>query len=315
MFLVFFAWFGALMSAAEQGDVVSSPEQLRLTDITFSQLLQRSCAECHADGKRKGGLGHITDLDRMLAEDMLVPGEPMDSDLYRVLITDDEDERMPPAKALHSPALSADEIAAVRQWIMDRVDGPVVALAAVIEPTSPSVTQTGSEGTADSAAAPIEPPAGDTEATSQGPQLTAGEVALVLLGRWHPVFLHFPIALLMVLCLEQFWTALRKKPLAQGSSGLLVCIGALGSVFAAVTGWFAAEYGFSGLDLAIHRWAGIVLTVMALLTWFLWWRTRMNPAVARWYVLALVIVFALLVVTGHYGNILTRGDPDSLWAP
>ena len=89
-------------------------------------LLQRSCAECHAGKQKKGGLRNITSIETMIKEEYIVPGSPIDSFIYRTLITEDPEMRMPPEDAVHSPPLTEAEVAAVRQWIIDREQGPVV---------------------------------------------------------------------------------------------------------------------------------------------------------------------------------------------
>jgi uncharacterized membrane protein len=57
------------------------------------------------------------------------------------------------------------------------------------------------------------------------------------------------------------------------------------------------------------------LAVSNLIAWVLWVLTRREARWAWWYGLALVVVVALVVVTGHYGNTITRGDPNWLWSP
>ncbi|MFU8805299.1 MAG: c-type cytochrome domain-containing protein [Bradymonadaceae bacterium] len=45
---------------------------------------------------------------------LLVPGEPEESEIYRVLVTTDETIRMPPPPMDHLPG---DDIALIRDWI------------------------------------------------------------------------------------------------------------------------------------------------------------------------------------------------------
>jgi hypothetical protein len=72
-------------------------------------LLER-CVACHGPDKHKGDLR----LDQAAsAARVLAPGKPQESELYRRLVTQDLEERMPKGK----PALPAAEIEILRAWI------------------------------------------------------------------------------------------------------------------------------------------------------------------------------------------------------
>ena len=110
--------------------VCSFPLQLR-AEIDFNRdirpILSENCFLCHGPDEedRKGGRrgsgglrldteeGAKADLDGYAA---LVPGEPDESELLFLVTTDYDDERMPPAE--HGKALSEEQIALLRQWIL-----------------------------------------------------------------------------------------------------------------------------------------------------------------------------------------------------
>ena len=129
-----------------------------------------------------------------------------------------------------------------------------------------------------------------------------------------------PIGALILLLAVETLALVRRQPLAGPATTVLLVGGVVGCWLAGFTGWFAAR-GFVGPDVFIHRWSGVALTIVVSVTWWLWWRLRRQavsdevprPA-ARWYVFALLVILALLIVTGHYGNILVRDDPDWLWS-
>lgn len=73
-------------------------------------VLRQACLECHGDKKAKGGLR--LDTAEGLAS-VVQPGRPLESELYRRLISDEEDERMPQA----AERLPAESIAAIARWI------------------------------------------------------------------------------------------------------------------------------------------------------------------------------------------------------
>ncbi len=74
-------------------------------------LLQSRCSQCHTYGERDtAGWGSVLDLSRMVASDIVVPGNPDGSRLYqRVAVRVD----MP----LNGTRLSPDEVGLLRNWI------------------------------------------------------------------------------------------------------------------------------------------------------------------------------------------------------
>jgi uncharacterized membrane protein len=138
---------------------------------------------------------------------------------------------------------------------------------------------------------------------------------LQTIGRMHPLILHFPIVILLLAMLLEFF---RFKPEYAGNAfyrnflqGLLL----IGALFAAVTvmmGIFLSrEEGYEGATLTYHKWTGAGIFFLASVIY--WMRN------ARWYksvtarAAALVTVVAL-VLTGHYGAALTHGS-NFIWEP
>ena len=121
----------ALTANARAGD--AKPVSFR---SEIAPLLQRRCAACHNEDSAKGGyrldafarLTHAGDSD--LAP--LTAGKPSDSELYRLLVEADANDRMPQK----ADALPAAEIALVERWIHEGAiydggapDRPLVELA------------------------------------------------------------------------------------------------------------------------------------------------------------------------------------------
>jgi uncharacterized membrane protein len=131
-----------------------------------------------------------------------------------------------------------------------------------------------------------------------------------LLGRLHPLVVHFPVALLMVAGAIETWRALRRK--AGPSPAALVCvgIGAAGAVAAAGFGWLNAAYEQDGPDgwvLAWHRWLGVTVACIAAMAGAAAWSASRGRGVGPYR--AMVIASALLVaVGGHFGGMLTYGE-------
>ncbi len=84
-------------------------------------VLSNRCFACHGPDEegRQGGL-RLDELSSMLSAaesgmPPVVPGEPESSELWRRIVSDDDDERMPPAD--FGQPLAPDEVAAIQTWI------------------------------------------------------------------------------------------------------------------------------------------------------------------------------------------------------
>jgi hypothetical protein len=80
-----------------------------------------------------------------------------------------------------------------------------------------------------------------------------------VMGRMHPMILHFPIALLFVGML-MYWVNSRKSSQHQVVHELtqyIFCIYALGSALTAVFGFFLYKDGpYTGGEIFLHKWLG-----------------------------------------------------------
>ncbi|MBS1532589.1 MAG: chitobiase/beta-hexosaminidase C-terminal domain-containing protein [Bacteroidetes bacterium] len=134
-------------------------------------------------------------------------------------------------------------------------------------------------------------------------------------GRMHPLILHFPIVLLILAMLMEFFrfrSTFSGEKLYQDFATLLLLLGALFSAITAIMGLFLArEPGYEGSDVEWHKWFGVsIVFVSSLIYW-----ARSKP----WYSLSLarsgsIATVAFLFVAGHYGASVTHGD-DFLLAP
>jgi hypothetical protein len=75
-------------------------------------LLKARCAECHTNGKYKGGLSLDTRA-ALLKTKAVVPGKSRDSELFKRITSRESDYRMPPKGKPLTPA----EVALLRAWI------------------------------------------------------------------------------------------------------------------------------------------------------------------------------------------------------
>ncbi|MGN7888020.1 c-type cytochrome domain-containing protein [Dyadobacter sp. 22481] len=138
---------------------------------------------------------------------------------------------------------------------------------------------------------------------------------LQTIGRMHPLILHFPIVILLLAMLLEFF---RFKPeYAENAfyrnflQGLLL----IGTLFAAVTvimGLFLSrEEGYEGATLNYHKWTGAGIFFFASIIYWVrnagWYKSVTAKAGALLTVVALVL-------TGHFGAALTHGS-NFIWEP
>jgi uncharacterized membrane protein len=118
------------------------------------------------------------------------------------------------------------------------------------------------------------------------------------LGHLHPLLIHFPIGILLMAIVLQFFQIFSKKDF-NSSISILVLIGSIFAGFACLAGWLLASSGdYNDEIVFFHRWSGIVTFSLALASYF-WIRYR--PFLFS-------VLLILIVVTGHYGSILTYGE-------
>ena len=89
------------------------------TTVDFNRdvlpLLSDRCFHCHGPDKQENDL-RLDRREAAVESGAITPGVPNKSDLIERILTDDADERMPPAKS-HKPQLSAKEVAVLKKWI------------------------------------------------------------------------------------------------------------------------------------------------------------------------------------------------------
>jgi len=131
---------------------------------------------------------------------------------------------------------------------------------------------------------------------------------LQVIGRMHPLFLHFPIVLILVALIMEFLP--HKESAArdwhQNLSSTLLLIGALTAAVTVVMGLFLSkEEGYSGELLGWHKWAGVVVLWLAsAIYWIKQWRV-VHPVLIK---TGALLTAAGLIIAGHFGANLTHGS-------
>jgi uncharacterized membrane protein len=132
---------------------------------------------------------------------------------------------------------------------------------------------------------------------------------LQTIGRMHPLILHFPIVILLIAMLMEFFRFKAENAINIFYRNFLQKLLLIGALFAAVTvimGLFLSrEEGYSGNTLFWHKWtgAGIFFTAS-----FIYWIRNSSWYKAPVAKISSVLVVFVLILTGHYGASLTHGE-------
>lgn len=133
-------------------------------------------------------------------------------------------------------------------------------------------------------------------------------VTLLLVGRLHPLILHFPIVLIIVALL--FEVMARFYRWKTGDTMLLILLGAaLSSMTSIAAGFFLFASGdYSGRLIERHFWAGAITGACIFFTLGLYYLYRGAPRFYYWYFGALLLTNAAVGYTSHLGGSVTHGE-------
>ncbi|WP_138475838.1 c-type cytochrome domain-containing protein [Dyadobacter bucti] len=138
---------------------------------------------------------------------------------------------------------------------------------------------------------------------------------LQTIGRMHPLILHFPIVILLLAMLLEFFRFKPEYASNQFFRNFLQNLLLVGALFAGVTvimGLFLSrEEGYSGDTLLYHKWTGAGIFFLSSIIYLVrntgWYNAPLAKAGA-------LLTVVSLVLTGHFGAALTHGD-NFIWEP
>lgn len=131
---------------------------------------------------------------------------------------------------------------------------------------------------------------------------------LQVVGRMHPMFLHFPIVLLL-LSFFTFW--MPEKSQNKEWFNTLRLVASLSAMVTAVMGiLLSLEDGRSGSVLEWHKWTGVSIALLSYL-FYSFHHFFSHKIIGRPFTL---IASLCIVIAGHFGATLTHGD-NYLFAP
>lgn len=134
---------------------------------------------------------------------------------------------------------------------------------------------------------------------------------LNVLGAFHPLIVHFPIALAIVAALAMLWNWIWQHDGFGDFAFHCTWIAALASVFVSASGWFFAESNASeSNELFLHRWFGIGssagLIALAFMTSLV--RSDSWPDLLKISRFASLLVAAGIGITAHFGGDMVWGE-------
>ncbi|MFW5829157.1 MAG: DUF2231 domain-containing protein [Planctomycetota bacterium] len=248
------------------------------------RIFERSCAECHDDGRTRNpkAFGSILRLDELSSNpDYVLPGEPDDSEIVLCLSGDGWAEQMPPPDS-DAPPVSAEERALIAAWVAGGAGD------AGLRP--------------DQMAAPpptIAPSDIESEAFN----------GYRLIGKLHPVMVHFPIALLLIAALAEIFVLMGVHSLMPVVRFNL-WVAVLGSIPSLITGLIAVPVrGYGPETVFLHKWLGIGTAFIALLALIAYEvALRKDCRIARAGMRVALFLSALLIgIVGYTGGEIVYG--------
>ncbi len=263
-------------------------------------IFQNYCLRCHGEETEEG----FRIDEKEAALDYIVPGEPEESEIYTYLVTDDEEELMPPAD--EGGPLDDADIQLVKLWIAQGASWPDDVEWNL--PAEPSIDV--SDAGASSGLA------GDS---GEQVVVSADEINVWnAIGSLHPAMIHLPIGLLFASGLFAF-LSLRGSFVMSDCAYYCLWLGTLGAILACVTGWWFAPMensawqvesfdDLTNTDSRIfwHRTTGLLVTGAALLVslFAAGARNRDPDDGVLWKLGAMILALGIGYV-GHEGGELT----------
>ena len=131
---------------------------------------------------------------------------------------------------------------------------------------------------------------------------------LQFIGRFHPISVHLPIALLMVVPLIELAGRRARFSFLLPATGFLLGLATCGAIAAAALGWCLARNGaYSGQLVTQHMWGGLLVAGAAWLCWMLH-DINVGAGANRMYFAALAVTVALVSFTGYRGGQISQGE-------
>ncbi len=134
---------------------------------------------------------------------------------------------------------------------------------------------------------------------------------LQVFGRMHPMFLHFPIVVLLLAAVLYFYHLYNKELVNEELVKKFILLGALTASLTIVMGLFLSlEGGYTGDIMQLHKWLGVLAGVLAT-GWYYLVSGHYHITLGK---ISAGLITLSLLLAGHFGAQLTHGE-DFLFAP
>lgn len=135
---------------------------------------------------------------------------------------------------------------------------------------------------------------------------------LQVVGRMHPLLLHFPIVLLVIAFVWELFVVKKGLVILKEAGDWLLLSAAFTAVLTALMGLFLSkEEGYDTDALALHKWTGVAIALLSSI-WFAY-REMLRRKKSATILMGSLGVIAI-VLTGHKGANITHGE-NFLLAP
>ena len=123
------------------------------------------------------------------------------------------------------------------------------------------------------------------------------------IGRFHPLAVHLPIALVLLAAVLECAGLFRAAKHLQSSAGFVLALAAASAIVAVFLGWLLGRNGgYEGPLVLQHMWGGILLAAALVIC------CAIRGANSKLYAAALFATVCLLVWTSDQGGKLTHGE-------
>lgn len=135
---------------------------------------------------------------------------------------------------------------------------------------------------------------------------------LQVVGRMHPLLLHFPIVLVcLAFIMELVIKRSVNQPLKEAANWLLLAAAFTSALTALMGSFLSRETGYDQDAIAWHQWTGIAVSFISL-CWYAW-REKLR-SIRFVNILVASVAAMAVVITGHKGANITHGN-NFLLAP
>lgn len=132
---------------------------------------------------------------------------------------------------------------------------------------------------------------------------------LLMIGRFHPVILHFPIVLIILAFILELLRRLNALKTPDVVIAIILITAAISTVVAIASGFLLYASGdYSGLLMEQHLWIGVITGVCILITVAFYFVYRGNARLYPLYAAGLLISNGAVAYTSHLGGSITHGE-------